>query len=78
VESYAKNPQNGRKFVTKATFCSVFKKTWTLTTKRRETVVNGFAKCGLFPSRKLTAKEFCGGKELIPSSAQFRVIVIIL
>ena len=57
--------------MTKATFCRTFNKAWEKTIAKRETVTNGFRRCGLFPFRRVSLADLLQDR-LPPSHALHR------
>ena len=71
AETFGRDPRNEGKYVTKATFCRTFHKAWEKTIAKRETVTNGFRRCGLFPFRRVSLADVLQDR-LPPSHALHR------
>ena len=71
AENFGRDPRNEGKYVTKATFCRTFNKAWEKTIAKRETVTNGFRRCGLFPFRRVSLADLLQDR-LPPSHALHR------
>ena len=71
AETLGRDPRNEGKYVTKATFCRTLNKAWEKTIAKRETVTNGFRRCGLFPFRQVSLADLLQDR-LPPSHALHR------
>jgi hypothetical protein len=60
-EDFARDPRNQGTFVNKYSFCNVFSKAWAAATGKKDTITNGFKRCGFFPFVKKSLTDLTQG-----------------